>query len=285
MARPLRIEFEGALYHITSRGNAGRGIFLGNVDRRLFLTFLARAVKRYRWICHAYCLMDNHYHLLIETPDANLSRGMQFLNGGYTQAFNQRHHSSGHVLKGRFKSVLVEREGHLLELARYIVLNPVRVGMVDAPDSWPWSSYGATAGLVERPEWLDVSWILSQFHSALEIAIGEYCRFVGEGREGNAWSQLRHGCFLGSDEFVGRLKPLLLKSMTDKEITRRERLATRPSLDELFHGVKGRTMRNERIHEAVRMHQYTLSEVGEFLGLAYSTISLIARRVEEEKGL
>jgi len=285
MARPLRIEFEGALYHITSRGNAGRKIFSGNVDRRLLLTFLARAVKRYRWICHAYCLMDNHYHLLIETPCANLSRGMQYLNSGYTQAFNRRHRRSGHVLKGRFKSVLVEREAHLLELARYIVLNPVRAGMVDAPDAWPWSSYRAAAGHVECPEWLNVSWILSQFHQDLDTAVGEYCRFVGEDQVIDPWSQLRHGCFLGSDEFVGRMKPLLLESMADKEIIRRERLASRPSLDELFRAVKGRAMRNERIHEAVRMHQYTLSEVGEFLGLAYSTISLIACRVEEERGL
>lgn len=285
MARPLRIEFEGALYHVTSRGNAGQDIFSGDVDRRLFLAFLARAVERYRWICHAYCLMDNHYHLLIDTPDANLSRGMQYLNSGYTQAFNRRHRRSGHVLKGRFRSVLVERESHLLELARYIVLNPVRAGMIDTPDSWPWSSYRATAGLVDRPEWLSVSWILSQFHPDLGTAVGEYRRFVGEGREIDAWSQLRHGCFLGSDEFVGRMKPLLLESMTDKEITRRERLAGRPSLDELFRAIKGRAMRNERIHEAVRTHQYALSEVGEFLGLAYSTISLIARRVDEEKRL
>jgi len=137
MARPLRIEYEGALYHITTRGNARAAIFLADEDRNLFLKTLSEVPIRYGWICHAYCLMPNHYHLLVETPSPNLSRGMQLLNGIYTQEFNRQHKRSGHLFQGRFKAILVEKESHLLELARYIVLNPVRAGMVTSIDDWP----------------------------------------------------------------------------------------------------------------------------------------------------
>ena len=169
MARPLRIEYEGALYHVTSRGNAGQDIFLGDTNRARFLDVLAQVVERFQWVCHAYCLMTSHYHLLVETPDANLSRGMQYLNSVYTQAFNRHHGRAGHVLQGRFKSILVEKEGHLLELARYVVLNPVRAKMVRSARDWPWSSYRATAGMAEVPRFLTVSWILSH----LQIKSGD----------------------------------------------------------------------------------------------------------------
>ena len=130
MARPLRLEYEGAVYHVTSRGNARQDIYLVDPDRELFLSVLGNTVERFSWLCHAYCQMSNHYHLLIETPEANLSRGMRHLNGVYTQAFNRRHMRSGHILQGRFKAIVVEKESHLLELARYVVLNPVRARMV-----------------------------------------------------------------------------------------------------------------------------------------------------------
>ncbi len=178
MARPLRIEFEGALYHITSRGNARKKIYLDDADLTLFLEVLDKAISRYGWICHAYCLMSNHYHLLIETPVPSLSRGMQLLNGIYTQSFNREHKRSGHVFQGRFKAILVEKESHLLELARYIGLNPVRAMMVRSACDWPWSSYRATVGRVEVPRFLTVDWILSQFVSTRTEAIQAYRRFV-----------------------------------------------------------------------------------------------------------
>ena len=156
MARPLRLEYEGALYHVTSRGNARESIFLDEGDRSRFLEILADVVDRYGWICHAYCLMTNHYHLLIETPSAGLSRGMQLLNGVYTQWVNRRHDRVGHLLQGRFKAILVEKESHLLELARYVVLNPVRAKMVRSVRAWRWRSYRATAGQTEVPEFLTV---------------------------------------------------------------------------------------------------------------------------------
>ena len=157
MARPLRIEYPEALYHITSRGNARSPVFDDDRDRREFLMILEDVVGRYKWLCHAFCLMDNHYHLLVETVDGNVSLGMRHLNGVYTQAFNRRHHRVGHVFQGRFTSVLVERESYLLELCRYVVLNPVRAGIVKHPGAYRWSSYKSTGGLVKPAPFLKVN--------------------------------------------------------------------------------------------------------------------------------
>ena len=283
MARPLRVEYEGAFYHVTSRGNARQDIFLIDPDRELFLKVLAATVERFGWVCHAYCLMTNHYHLLIETPEANLSRGMRHLNGVYTQAFNRRHMRTGHVLQGRFKAILVEKETHLLELARYVVLNPVRARAVRSARDWPWSSYRATAGMVDAPGFLTTSWILAQFHRRPRRAIELYRKFVKQGRGVDAWAELRGGILLGSDEFVDKLKPLLSDYKALKEIPRRERLAARPSLDELFSKVRDKKARDQRIHSATRVHEYTLQAVADFLGLHYSTISMIAKRIAEDE--
>src|SRR5512135_2237813 len=140
MARPLRIEYPGALHHITARGNARKRIYKNDADREAFLETLRDVVKRFGWVCHAYCLMDNHYHLLIETPEGNLSRGMRQLNGIFTQRLNRRHGRVGHLFQGRFKAIVVERESYLLELCRYVVLNPIRAGMVTHLERYPWSS-------------------------------------------------------------------------------------------------------------------------------------------------
>ncbi len=284
MARPLRIEYEGALYHVTSRGNAGTMIFLDDPDRVRFLEILKSVVDRFGWICHAYCLMGNHYHLLVETPQPNLSRGMQHLNGVYTQWFNRRHARSGHLVQGRFKSIVVEKESYLLELARYVVLNPVRAKMVRSARDWRWSSYRATAGQVARPEFLTIDGLLSQFDEDRTKAIRAYRRFVGEGKGINVWEALAGGVLMGGDAFVQSLKPLLNDVKRNRGIRREERLASRPSLDELFDGVTDKQTRNQRIHEAVRKHEYRLKEVGDHLGLCYSTISVIAKRVDEARG-
>ena len=151
MARPLRIEFPGAVYHVTSRGNAKQAIFIDDEDRHGFSGALSIVVERFNWLCHAYCLMGNHYHLLIETPNGNLSKGMRELNGVYTQGFNQRHRQVGHLFQGRYKAIIVEKDNHLLSLCRYVVLNPVRVGLIKKPEQWRWSSYGATIGAAKKP--------------------------------------------------------------------------------------------------------------------------------------
>lgn len=240
-------------------------------------------MERYHWICHAYCLMPNHYHLLVETPLANLSQGMRQLNGVYTQAFNRRHNRTGHLLQGRYKAILVEKESHLLELARYIVLNPVRAGLVQHPRAWRWSSYRATVGEEEPSAFLTTDWILSQFHRERARAQREYRKFVSKGKGVDVWADLRGGVILGSERFVEKLKPLLQERASELEIPRRERLAARPKLEELFGGLNDKRERDERIYQAVRVHGYTLKQVAEAVGLSYSTVSVIAKRVAESR--
>ncbi len=278
MARPLRIQFEDAVYHITSRGNAGQGIFLDDQDRRVLLATLGEVVERCGWICHAYCLMSNHYHLLIETPSPNLARGMQLLNGVYTQRFNRHHKRFGHVLQGRYKAILVEKESHLLELARYVVLNPVRARMVRSPRDWPWSSYRATAGELQAPDFLHVGWILAQFDARPRRAEHAYRDFVKQGRGVSVWEAVRGGSLLGSEKFVKDMRARLVEIPQDPNVLRRERHAARPSLRELFAQTESRSDRDRRIRDAVREHHYKLREVADHLGLHFTTISVIAKR-------
>jgi REP element-mobilizing transposase RayT len=272
MARPLRIEFPGALYHVTSRGNAREPIFLTDGDRRLFLSILGEVVEQCRWLCPAYCLMENHYHLVVETLEANLSQGMRQLNGVYTQRLNQRHNRVGHLFQGRYKGILVERESHLLELARYVVLNPTRAGMVDDPTDYAWSSLRATLGLAQTPEWLAVDPLLRHFGSRQR-----YHEFVREGiAMRSPWSELR-GSLLGSAGFVRSAGRHMKDMATQPEIPRRERVAHRDSLARLFppRVVRNRQLRNRRIREVNRSHAYTLTDIARHLGLHNSTISKI----------
>ena len=284
MARPLRIEYEGAVYHVTSRGNAGAEIYPADSDRHRFLETLTEVVSRLGWICHAYCLMSNHYHLLIETPDPNLSQGMKLLNGIYTQRFNRAGKRSGHVFQGRFKAILVEKEAYLLELARYVVLNPVRAKMVRSARAWPWSSYRATAGQCEIPGFLTVDWLLSQFGNERTQAVHAYRKFISRGRGVDVWDGLRGGSLLGGDTFAEQMKPMLAGAPIDPNILRRERAVARPSLDALFAAAADKAKRDRAIHDAVREHHYTLQAVGDYLGLHFSTISVIAKRVAEAQG-
>ncbi len=165
MARPPRLESPGAFHHVTMRGAGGQPIFLHPADRSLFFTLLDRAVERHGWVCHAYCLMGNRYHLLVQTPEPNLGVGMCQLNGGHSRAFNRRHGRTGALFGARFHATIVATESQLLEAARYVVLNPVRAGLCRWPWAWPWSSYAATEGRSDRPAFLHLSWILEHFDS------------------------------------------------------------------------------------------------------------------------
>lgn len=282
MSRPLRIGYSGALYHLTSRGNAREAIFLDDTDRQMFLHGLAAVVERYCWQIHAYCLMGNHYHLLAETPQPNLSLGMRWLNGVYTQRFNRRHERVGHVFQGRFKSILVERESYLLELARYIVLNPVRAGLVTMPDQWAWSSYGATIGKEKAPHWLNVNWILGKFGAAHPNAGAHACeryrQFVAAGLgQASPWQVLRSQILLGSEAFVQSLAPMLDSLPKEAEMPLSQRHVHRPALSNLLPGDPrpSRELRNAAIREAHFRHGYTLTEIGSHVGLHYATVSRI----------
>ena len=236
MARPLRIEeYPNAVYHVTSRGNARNRIFFGDQDRENFLFVLDAVVKRYNWLCHAYCLMDNHYHLMIETPDANLSRGMRQLNGVYTQKYNWWHSKTGHILQGRYKSILIDKENYLLELCRYVVLNPVRANMVEKAEEGKWSSYGATAGLKTVPNYLTGDWILGLFSNNKAEAQKRYRKFVREGiHTGSPWDDLQGQILLGEEGFIEKYKDLLSDKEQIKEIPRPQRYVSRPRLSNLI---------------------------------------------------
>jgi putative transposase len=182
MPRKPRVDVPGGLYHLTSRGCARCDIYRGDPTRELHLALLAQVVAEYGWLCHAYCQMNNHFHLLVRTPDPNLSEGMQFLNGTYAQAFNKRFHRTGHLFQGRFHSVVIDREEQLLETARYVVLNRVRCRASKTADEWPWSSYRATAGLAPRPAFLTTDWILARFgEPGSSRSRDRYRDFVAEG--------------------------------------------------------------------------------------------------------
>ena len=278
MARPLRIEFPGAFYHVTTRGNARQDIFLDDEDRRQFLRVLDRVVSRFHLLLHAYCLMDNHFHLVVETPDGNLSKAMRQLNGVYTQAFNRRHGRVGHVLQGRFKSIVVDRDSYLLELCRYVVLNPVRARTTRKPDTYPWSSYRATAGLAPTPSFLTVDWLLSQFGRQRAAAQRQYRAFVAEGIAlDSPWEHVQGQVLLGSEQFVERLTPGLRDKRPLKEIPRQQQFADRPKLSQLLSARSraDRARRNEAMCRAHLTHGYSLSEIGHAVGLHYSTISRI----------
>ena len=275
MARPLRIEFAGALYHITSRGDRREAIYEDDEDREAFLEVLAEVVDRYNWICHAFCLLTNHYHLVIETVEGNLSKGMRQLNGVYTQASNRRHHRVGHLFQGRFKGILVEKEAYLLELIRYVVLNPVRARMVDLPEEWPWSSYRAMMGEVPVPKWFAVDSLLSQFGTEREEARQHYRRFVLDGVGQGLWEGLRQQIYLGSDAFVQRMQAKVKIEGDALSVPQAQRRPPAPSLANIAASHGGR---NAAIGVAYATGAYSYREIAEHFSIHLSTVGRIVRR-------
>jgi putative transposase len=278
MARPLRIEYDGAVYHVTSRCNDKKKISRDDGDRALFLSILQKVNQKCHWYCHAYCLMDNHYHLVIETPDGNLSKGMRQLNGVYTQAYNKRHNRVGHIFQGRFKAILIEKESHLLEVCRYVVLNPVRAAMVKEPAKWKWSSYRGTAGIEAPHPALTTDWILGQFATRRSTAQKKYEEFVHSGINGkDPWEGIRGQIILGDESFSGKMVEYAKGSEKLREIPKGQRYFSRPELKELFGKgiIAAIEKRNDKIREAVEKYGYCQREVGDYLGLHYTTISRI----------
>jgi putative transposase len=271
MARPLRIEYEGAVHHVMSRGNARASIVADDEDRKAWVAVLGHVAERFQWRVWAYCLMDNHFHVLVETPNANLSRGMRELNGVYTQAFNRRHGRVGHLLQGRFKALVVEKDAYLLELNRYVVLNPVRAGMVEQAGDWPWSSYRAVMGKAKTFDALEDAALLSLFGSETGPARRAYGRFVAQGLGADDPAEhVTNQVFLGSEAFVGTVTAKVGKASS--EVPKRQRQWK--NLKSIERAAK---TRDEAIRDAYATVQFTLRQIGEHFELHYATVSRIAR--------
>lgn len=239
MARPLRIEFPGALYHVTARGNERRPIFRDDGDRRMFLTFLGQAVTRFGWSLTAWVLMTNHFHLVVQTPQPNLSRGMHWLNSAYAAWFNRRHGRCGHLFQGRFKSLLIEKERHLQEVLRYVVLNPVRARIVARPEDYPWSSYRSTAGLDPAPPWLDTDAVLDLFDADPQTARRMYQEFAMAREDGSEslWDALTNGMYLGSVEWAKRVRMMVESQPRSTDHPKAHRAIGRPKMHEVVAAV------------------------------------------------
>lgn len=239
MARPVRIEYPGAVYHVTSRGNEKKAIFFCDADREAFLILLGRTAQRFAWSVTVFVLMTNHFHLVIETPERNLSQGMQWLNGGYAGWFNRRHKRWGHLFGRRFDAKLIQKETHFRNVLRYAVLNPVRAGMVERPEDYRWSSYRATAGLEAAPSWLDVDAALEQFAPDRELAQEYYRASVAEmiGSTECLWDQLINGIYLGTEEWAKTVRRVLVSKRRSREHPRLQRAVGRPKIGEVLHAV------------------------------------------------
>lgn len=276
MSRPVRIEFPGATYHVTSKGKNGQAVFKDEEDKGVFLNIVGSVVERFGWLLHTYVLMDDHYHLVIEIPSANLSKGMRQLNGVYTQHANRRHGQEGPLFHGRFKSVLFEKRKYLLPVCRHVVANPARVNGVKGFAAYRWSSYRALAGRARKLPCLHTDEILGSFGKREKHSQRKYSEYVKEGLA--APSPLRNRTsqvLLGSPRFVNEMKPILL----GEALARRGPKAARQkrTLNALFKGVshKTRRERNDLIKKAHLDHGYTLMEIGGHLGLHYTTVSKV----------
>ena len=241
MARSLRVEYPGAFYHIINRGNAGEDLFKSLRDREKFLEYLETATSRFFIRIHTYCLMTNHYHLLVETPEANLSRAIQWINVSYAVYFNFKRQRRGHLFQGRFKSVLVDADDYLMHLSRYIHLNPVRAKMVESASDYPWSSYSSFVGKKETPKWLETDWLLSQFGRNLKEAKKRYKAFVEDvdpdSLENPNKAQIG-GFILGGEEFAKWIDDQFLSPQSDdRERPQLKRLKPRVDMDNIISAV------------------------------------------------
>lgn len=276
MSRPVRIEFPGAHHHVTSKGIKGRAVFSDDEGKAVFLSVLNTVVSRYGWLVHSYVLMSDHYHLVVGVPQANLSKGMRQLNGVYTQQFNRRHGLEGPLFQGRFRSVLFEKENYLLPLCRHVVLNPVRAGDVKLPQAWRWSSHRATAGIVKVPPYLHVNDVLDNFGKRPGDRWQKYKDYIRAGvGEPSPLDRRSNQVLLGTPRFLNEMQPILAGQKLAKRGPGRAR--RRRSLSAMFKNIdnKTRSERNELIRRAHIEHAYTLMEIGDHLGLHYTTVSKV----------
>ncbi|MCM8813618.1 MAG: transposase [Candidatus Omnitrophica bacterium] len=292
MARPLRIQGENCLYHISSRGDNRKRIFADGSDYCKFLKYLRLAKQHYRCWIYAYCLMSNHYHLLLETSQANLSQVMHYLNGSYTVYFNRKRKTCGHLFQGRYKSILVEKDSYLLELTRYIHLNPVRAKIVDSPENYKWSSYQSYVVAAARDL---IDW--EKLHAYIGMTAADYRRFVadGMGMRFSPFSEVRAGMVLGSESFVEeqlkKIEPLRNKA----EVSNRRQIENRrdiPALmaraadllkmpvDDLRRRQRSCIARKVAIYVLRKCSGGTNQQLGDYFNISFSAVSKACADVE-----
>lgn len=299
MARPLRIAYPGAFYHVTSRGNEQKDVFKSRKDREKFLEYLESATQRYGAVIHAYCLMSNHYHLLLETPAGNLSQIMQHINSAYTTYFNVKRKRAGHLFQGRYKAILVEADEYATELSRYIHLNPVRAKMSARPEDYPWSSYRGYIGEGKAPEWLKREFILGYFGKRVADAMKKYRAFVEDllGKEYESPLKETFGtAILGSAGFIETITATYLTTKeVERDLPALRQFAVRPTLEEILGTVKSVIDSDEKLARQAGMylcHRYSgekLRTIGELFNVRESAISeasrLFPRKMEKDKQL
>lgn len=277
MTRPLRLEFPGALYHVTARGDRRGAIFCDDTDRIVWLKVLAVVCAQFNFAVHTFCQMENHYHLLVETIDGDLAGGMRQLNSAYSQHFNRRHGYVGHVFQGRYKAILVQKESYLLELARYVVLNPLRANMVTSLDDWRWSSYQYFMQTSALPDWLEADWLLARFGSDRTTARRAYAAFVHEGKGLlSPLKDVQHQMLLGDQAFVASHfnadPPASLQ-----DIVRTQRRALALSLDD-YAARYGRC--NDTMARAYRSMAYSMQDIATYFGTSIRTVGRAVKRFD-----
>lgn len=287
MARPLRIEFPGALYHVTSRGNEKKNIFKNDSDRRKFLSYLESATQKHQAVIHAFCLMGNHYHLMLETPEGNISRIMQHINSSYTIYFNKKHDRTGHLLQGRYKAMLVEADAYAAELSRYIHLNPVRAGMTELPEEYRWSSFRFYQEGTEPP-WLITDFVLGYFGGNSQAARAEYTKYVHEvlGRTHETpLADCPTSTVLGSEEFINWIKTEHAAAFeANRELPNNRQLEGKPDPEKIREIAIEEFPYDKRLARSAAIflaHQYTsakLKEIGALFDLTDSGVARASKR-------
>lgn len=303
MARPLRVEYPGAYYHVISRGNNQEKIYKNDRDKEKFLEYLEKAAERFSIIIHTYCLMSNHYHLLVETPEANLSLAMQWINVSYATYFNRKRGRYGHLFQGRFKAILIDADEYLKHLSRYIHLNPVRAKMVSQPAEYQWSSYGAFIGENKALRFLETSWLMSNFGRTKKEANRNYQDFVEKvdvKALENPSKQVTGGFLLGDADFVNWVKETFLSERNDeKEIPQLKKLKPKVSLEKVVQAVtqefncsperiiaKGRKKNKARevaLYIARDMSGMSCRDLGDYFGgVSGALITIMHKRIAAE---
>ena len=293
MARPLRLELPGAVYPLTTLGNAGQPVFRVAEDSALFLEILGQVCERFDWGCLAYCLLPDRYHLVVETRRATLARGMRQLNGRYTQAFNRRHGIGGHLFQGRYRAVMVEKPGFVAGVCGETLRRPLDLGLTDDAAAWRWSSCRATLGRLPpgraAPDWLAVQDMLAFYDADPVQARRRFEALLKADGGPSVWENLRHQVFLGSADFVAEMRERARSEAGRRgslaEIPKAQWQAPPPPLESF---AAGGASREEAMARAYLSGAYSQSSIAAHFGVHYSTVSRAVRRFEkglEEAGL